>query len=140
MSGDVLEELRAQQARDHDRVRAVIAEAGPVALAEFDASMDHVQSGRAEMESLWHSLSPAQRELVLAVGSGRRLIRASWSRHRYGAVGEPHALHDCASARTVAALVRHRLLAYAGTTDDPGQIAVATDRLRTLLAYRAGRN
>lgn len=143
MSGDpeILETLRAQQARDQARVRAVIAEIGTAEdLARYDASMEHVHSGRSELESLWHSISPAQRALVTVVGEGRRLVRASWSVHRYGAVGEPHAIHDCASARTVAALVRHRLLAHAGATDDPGQVVVGTERLRALLAHRASRN
>lgn len=140
-STDILETLRAEQARSEARVRAVIAEAGtPEDLARFDASMEHVHSGRSELESLWHSITPAQRTLVLLVGEGRRLVRCAWSRHRYGAVGEPHAVRDCASARTVEALIRHRLLAPAGTTDDPGQVVVATERLSALLAYRRSRN
>ncbi len=137
-TADLLDRLRVDQERSHDRVRAMLAHK-PEVLAEYDASIEYLNSGRAGLESLWHSLSVAQRRVVEIVGPDRRLVRLATSPHRYSARGGDGAILDCAHAKTVMALSRHRLLASAGTTDDPWQIAVSTPRLHDLLAFRASR-
>lgn len=139
---NVLAELAAEQERQHQRVRDMVAEhGGEHALAEYDAGMEHIRSGRYTMAMLWHSLSEPQRRLVRLMGEGdRKLARCRHTNHFYDAYGEPHAVSKAAGLGTVDKLVRHGVLRWAGSASDKAQLAELSARGRELLASLAARN
>lgn len=140
--GDILAELAAEQERQQQRVREIVAEhGGEHALAEYDAGMEHIQSGRYNLSMLWHSISEPQRRLVRLMGEGdRKLARCRHTNHFYDAYGEPHAVSKAAGLGTVAKLVRHDVLRWTGPPGDKAQMAELTAKGRSLLASLAARN
>lgn len=140
--GDVLADLAAEQERQHQRVRELVAErGGDHALAEYDAMMDHVRSGRYSMTMLWHSLSGPQRQLVRRLGEGdRTLVRCRHTRHFYDAYGEPYAISKVAGLGTVAKLVRLGVLRWTGPASDQAQMVELATRGRELLALLRTKN
>lgn len=58
---DPFHEWETKSREQHSRVRQIIAESGPDALAEFDQRMKDVQTGVTHARNIWHSISKAQR-------------------------------------------------------------------------------
>lgn len=138
---DVLERIAADRERTRRRVREIIGEHGAEALAEFDAGMEHVESGRYAMAMLWHSLSEPQRRVVRLLGDGDRVLaRCRHTRHFYDAHGGEHAVDKAAGRGTVAKLVAHGVLRWSGKPSDPEQLAELASRGRGLLAALVSRN
>lgn len=139
---DPLARLQREREADEARFRATILAAGRAdVLAEYDARMEDVRSGRRQARATWDALSPAQRRVLLFLAPGRALVRCGWSRNFYDAVcatGAWPGLSTIAKAArldTVRNLVSRGLLDLDGTAHDPERRAVLSDRGRFVLAH-----
>ncbi len=129
-------------------LEAVLEEESVKDRAAFDAYLRH-ECGRPDIadeharnlremdlgiygaRATWSALSAAQRRVLLLVMEGNcRVVRAAGSRTRYGMVGDPAAIRDCAGVATIRNLCRRELLAWDGGAFDPERAAVPTERGR----------
>ena len=93
----------------------------------------------------WESISEAQRRLIRQLADNRqRLVRTRNQASFYDAVAEDpmdkmagDAVSKVASARTVKALVAHRILAWTGKDDDKELFAVLTEKGRLIATVSA---
>lgn len=132
----VLDRLAREREAGEARFRATMLAAGHAdAVVRYDAEMEEVRSGRNGARNCWHSLSPAQRRVLLFLAPGRVLVRCRWSRSYYDATGEPGAIAKAARLDTVRKLARHGLLAWDGTAHDPEARAVLAERGRFVLDH-----
>jgi len=131
---DVLDEYHAA---DREDFRTYIASQGPKgveALARYDARMRDLDSGVMGARNAWHSISPAQKRVMLILDTRRCLIRGTSSK-RYDAHGELHALANVCGIATVRNLAAHELVAWDGGTFDPERKAVLTERGKFVLEH-----
>lgn len=139
---DPVAEAKREREAGEARFRAVLADLGPRgadALRGFDAAMRDHDSGVMGARNCWHSLSPAQRRVCLFLAPGRVLVRSARVAGYYDAAGIAPGLDTIARAArldTVRALARHGLVAWGGGTTDPEARAVASERLRFVVAHR----
>ena len=132
MTTDVLAALKAQQHAQKIAVRQVISEAGREdVLREFDKNMWDIETGVMQARNVWHSISPVQRRVLIALYEGRTLRRASWSKSQFEAVGMrtkgTDAMGVICSMPTVKNLVARGLLDCEGGPDDPmRQLQIST--------------
>jgi hypothetical protein len=110
---DVLAALDAEERRRHEAVRAMLP---PHILAEFDAGIEEIRSGRHELRNLWHTLSKAQRGVVQSFQHDSGDL---WRPHKDGYyLQRLYPFGVCkVRAATVRALVAHRVLAFKGDPD-----------------------
>ncbi|ACL60543.1 hypothetical protein [Methylobacterium nodulans] len=118
-----------------ERVKQMLREKGrPDLLAELERNLRDVETGVSQARSAWHSISPAQRRVLEALGDGRRLVREGSSRTVYEAHGKPHALRRVARLATVRNLAARGLVDWDGGAFDPERRAVLSERGRFVLA------
>lgn len=130
---DVLDEYHAV---DRERFRAWLGSQGPQgveALARYDARMRDLATGVQGARNAWHSISPAQKRIMLMLDTGRCLYRGASK--RYDALGEPHAISNVCSLATVRNLASRDLVAWDGGVFDPERKAVLTERGKFVLKH-----
>ncbi len=135
----ILQEIEAQGRRRRQDVRTLIMESGhpdaAAILLQFEQNMRDVDTGIGGARSTWHSISLAQRRVLEALETRWYLMRASGSRTRYDAHGEPHAEGNVCGIATVRNLIRRELLAVDGGAFDPEKKIVLTERGRFVLKH-----
>lgn len=72
---DFLHHIEGEIIKRNKRVREIIAESGPEAVAEFDRNMKDIQTGVSHARNIWHSLSAAQRRAMTDLSQRRRTAR-----------------------------------------------------------------
>lgn len=133
---DIRQALDLDSMEKIEHVRRICRESGRLdVLADFDANMRDLKSGVQGARSAWHSISAAQRRVLLIMETGRCLVRPPHSRTRCYAIGAPHALRDVCSIATARALCARALIACDGTVFDPEAKFVLTERGRFVLAH-----
>jgi len=66
-----LHAIEGEMLKRNARVRAIIAESGPDAVAEFDRNMKDIRTGVSHARNLWHSITEAQRRAMTELSQGR---------------------------------------------------------------------
>lgn len=133
---DLLLRLDRESAQKTQRVREfLIAEGRPDLARDLDDKLRDIRLGVDRARSVWHSISPAQRRVLLLLNEGRYLRRPPHSRTRCYAFGEPFAMGDVCSIRTARALCSRELLAPDGTLLDPEAKMVITEAGRFVVAH-----
>ncbi|GJE77305.1 hypothetical protein [Methylorubrum suomiense] len=132
-----MQQHEERQRQTTARVIAVLEENGRSDLvAEFEKRLHDIDSGVDGARSTWHSISDAQRRILLLLSGGRRwLTRSPGSKHFYDAQGEPHALSRIGTLRGVRALAARGLLDWEGGALDPERKAVLSEKARFVLKH-----
>lgn len=116
-------------------VRQLIIESGRTdVLDDYDRQLRDVKTGVYGAKMAWHSISSAQRKVLLALNDHAYLRKASGSQTRYDAAGGPANVCGIATVRN---LIRRGLVACDGTAFDPEAIVVLTERGRFVLRHRS---
>jgi hypothetical protein len=132
---ELLQRLDEQSARQNERVRQMLFDAGrPDLVADLDAKLKDIRTGIDGARRTWHSISPAQRRILTTLATGRSLRRSPGSRTRYDAYGEPHAIRNVCGLPTVRNLCQRELLHVNGGALDPEREIILTERGRFVLA------
>lgn len=133
---ELLLRLDRESAQKTERVRALLlAEGRPDLVADLVARLRDIRLGLDAARNCWHSISSAQRRVLLLLAEGRVLVRPPHSRTRCHAIGPPHALGDVCSIATARALCKHELLACDGVLLDPERRMVLTERGRFVVRH-----
>lgn len=134
---EILARLEEEGLEQRARVKALLLEHGRSDLAaDLEGKLREVDLGLTGARSCWTALSPAQRRVMEAMSTGRRLVRSAGSRHRYDATGEPHALSHVAGTPTVRNLAARGLVAWEGGAFDPERRASLTEKGRFVWQHR----
>ncbi len=129
--------LDRRSAEQTARVRALLVASGsPALVAEFDQRMRDVRLGVDSARNCWHSISKAQRRILVLLGGGYRLRRRSGRRGRYDACRGAERIEDVCSIRTVRNLSARDLCHVDGGLPDPEAEFVITERGRFVLRQR----
>ena len=131
---DVLDEHRAAQRAEFRRYLMARGQSAATALAEHDRRMRDLDLGLTGARNAWHSISPAQRRVLVAAASVRsgRIVRQSIRPSVYVRDGGGPKL---CGVKTVRPLCSRDLMAWDGGAFDPEQAAVLTERGRFVLAH-----
>lgn len=136
---DVMARVQREREAGEARFRATLLDAGrPDVLAEYDARMEDVRSGRHGARATWAALTPAQRRAVLFLAAGRVLVRSARVAGYYDAVAVCDAVDTIGKAArldTVRVLAARGLVAWDGGVADPERRAVATERMGFVVAH-----
>lgn len=125
---DVLQWADRMAREQRARVRQLIVDAGrPDVLADFDRDMRNLDLGITMARDCWHSISPAQRRVLQAMGEGRYLLRSVKKVMQYDAVGRG-AIMDICRLSTARALCAHELIHVNGGATDPEAEFIITER------------
>ena len=145
-AGEELEDLLGEQAAE-ERMSFRIwlgnqGERGAEALARYDAWVRAADLGIDRAQSVWHSISDAQRRLVAVMGVGARQLRQFHSTANPGnssfdvyderGLVAKFGMFRCATVRNLAS---RELLEWTGGAFDPEASAVPTERLRFVLKW-----
>lgn len=133
---DVEHVLDLKSLADNEEFRAwFLEEAGPEALAKYDARIKDIDSGVYGARNCWHSISPAQRRALVFTGDGDgRLVRhVVRNEYRDATGGEMPPLPI--RIKTLRNLCVRDLMAWDGGAFDPEAATVITERGRFILAY-----
>lgn len=121
-----------------DRVREarfremLLAEAGPEALARYEAKMKEVALGVDHAQMVWHSISNAQRRALKGISEGRcRRV------NNYYLVGESGRFVWKERVATIRNLADRGLIDWDGGAFEPEREAVLSEAGRFLLAKGA---
>ena len=131
---DVEHVLDMKSAADRARFdRFLRAELGRPDLADqIAAKLREIDSGIDGARMCWHSISAAQRRVLQAAASGRRLVRRHVKPSWYILDGDGAKV---AGVPTIRALCAYELLAWDGGAFDPEKIAVITERGRFVVKW-----
>lgn len=129
MNEDILQQIERDSRARHEGVRQLLLiEGRPDLVADLDKQMRRIALGLDSAGQTWHSISEAQRRVLTIMATGRKLIRCGWSKIRYGAVGEPHAISVVCGLPTVRNLSARELIHVDGGAMDPERVFVLTER------------
>jgi hypothetical protein len=125
---DVMDEKLAVE---REEFRSFLADQGPrgvEALANYDRAMRDVDTGHAGARNAWHSITPAQRRVLVtaAARDGRVQREGKEYRHAQG----HHQLYRPFYVATLRPLCERGLMAWDGGAFDPEAAAVLTERGR----------
>jgi hypothetical protein len=133
---DILQMLDRKDLEQQARTRSFLLEAGrPDLAAELDAKLRDIRLGVDGAQRTWAALSPAQRSVLEALSAGRHLRKVKWSKTRYDAYGEPHAIGNLCGIATVRNLCARDLCHVDGGMPDPEGKIIITERGRFVLKY-----
>lgn len=126
------------QLEKQEAFRAFILEQGrPDILAEYDAKMKDIRSGVDGAQSCWHSISDAQRRVLVFLGDGATLRQDQENPNRYF-VRHRNGITSAERRATIRNLAARELLDWTGGAFTPEASAVLSDRGRFVLKYRQG--
>jgi len=138
---DILQVIEAQSLASQQRTRELLLENGrPDLVAELDRKLKDIRTGVDGAQRTWHSLSGAQRRVLEELRTGRALSRSPGTKHRYDAIGMPHAISRVCSLATARALCARELLHVDGGATDPERKIILTERGLFVLAHGAPSN
>jgi hypothetical protein len=114
----------------------LLDEGRPDIVEWLDARLRDIDLGLTGARSTWHSISEAQRRvLVLVTSRNRRLVRRSGSKTLYDAVGQDGTVEKAAGILTVRNLASRSLLAWDGGAFDPEAAAVMTEQAQFVVKH-----
>lgn len=126
---EILQRIERESRERHEGVRQLLfSEGRPDLVADLDAQMRRIALGLDGAGRTWQALSEPQRRVLRIMATGRKLVRCSWSRTRYGAVGEPDAISVVCGLPTVRNLSARELIHVDGGVLDPEKAFVLTER------------
>ena len=132
---EVILQMERESRAATERVLTMLREAGRDDLAaDLVGKLKDVRSGLNAARSIWHSITEAQRKLLLLMEPGRVLVLPPHSRTRYHAKGAPGAIDDVCGIATVRALCSRELLAPDGPAVSPEDRIILTDHGRFVLS------
>ena len=141
MSDDFEQRMDEESRREREAIRALCLENGrPDLAADYDKNMRNLDLGITTAQNCWHSISGAQRRVLIALGEGRVLKKCRWSRSRYDACGIGYAadaIENICAVATVRNLASRELLAWEGGAFEPEAKVVLTERGRFVLKHGA---
>ncbi|TXN78748.1 hypothetical protein [Methylobacterium sp. WL8] len=118
-----------------ERVRDMVREAGrPDLLAEFDQRLRESDLGITGARSTWHSISDAQRRLLILLSNGPASVRRTKGAS-YDVVSEAGSRATGIRLGTVRNLARRELLEWTGGAFDPEASAAPTERMAFVLKH-----
>src|SRR5215207_3914874 len=122
---EFLQAIERESRARTERLKSILRERGRDDLAdELDAKLREIRLGVTGAQTTWHSVSAAQRRVLLVLSDGnRKLVR---TRHStvYDACGGAHDVSHVARLPTVRNLATRELLAWEGGAFDPERVAV----------------
>lgn len=123
---------REQRARTHK----LLCDAGRADLAiQLEKKYREIDNGVDGARATWHSISDAQRRVLILMGTGRHLVQRPYQKTRYDAHGEPHALKNVCGIATVRNLCSRDLVHVDGGVKNPEARIVLTERGRFVLKH-----
>lgn len=128
----------AEAERRLQRTRDLLYESGrPDLVEDLDRKLKADRLGITHAQSVWYSISPAQRRLIALLGIQNASLRRCGYKATYlvlSAQGEPLPVGKL-FVRTIRSIERRGLLEWTGGSFDPEISAVPTEHLRFVLHH-----
>lgn len=133
----ILLEIERRERETTARVLDMLHEEGRPDLAgQLEAKIRDIESGIYGARSAWHSISAAQRRVLVAMEPGRIVVRENGSTRQYEGVGaNVDATGRLCDIRTLRNLCARDLIACDGDAFDPEAKFVLTEHGRFVLAH-----
>jgi hypothetical protein len=133
----ILLEIERRRRESAARVLDILHEADRPDLAgELERNLRDIESGVSTARSIWHSISAAQRRVLVAMEPGRLVVRERGSSRQYEGVGaNVDATGRLCDIRTLRNLCARDLIACDGGAFDPEAKFVLTEHGRFVLAH-----
>lgn len=131
----VLQDLERESDERTQRVRDMLHERGqPELVAELDRALKDSASGFTQARSVWHSISDAQRRVLILLGSGPADLRRMKGQS-YDVVSSSGSRATGIRLATVRNLASRGLLEWTGGAFDPEASARPTERMAFVLKH-----
>lgn len=131
----LMQDLERQGRERTEHVRAMLLEDGrPDLAAEMDRALKDGASGVTDARSTWHSISDAQRRVLILLASGPATLRRAKGT-TYDVVSPAGCRATGIRLTTVRNLASRGLLEWTGGAFDPEASATATERVAFVLKH-----